>query len=97
MLKQHSAAIRVCIHILLPREGIETVGFARVGKGHTQAGHEGRVEDHSRALVTGRQVHRRHRPYTLAIQDDVFRSHAIPSGETEREKLKTAANHYLSH
>lgn len=74
---------------ILPREGIEAVGFAGVRKGHTQAGHEGRVEDHCGTLVPGRQVHRRHRPYALTVQDDVFWSHSIPSEETrEREEIK---------
>lgn len=76
---------------ILPWEGIEAVSFAGVGEGHTQAGHEGGVKDHCRALVPGRQVYRRHRPYTLTVQDDVFWGHSIPS------EGKTAINQHVSY
>lgn len=82
----------VCI---LPWEGIKAVSFAGVGEGHTQAGHEGRVKDHCRALVPGRQVYRRHCPYTLTVQDDVFWGHSIPSEGKNKEK--TAVNHHVSY
>lgn len=75
----------VCI---LPREGIKAVSFAGVREGHTQAGHEGRVKDHCRALVPGCQVYRWHRPYTLTVQYDVFWGHSIPSeGKRKKQQL----------
>lgn len=43
-------------------ESIKAVRFPGVGKSHTQAGHERRVQDHGSTLVPRGQVHCGHRP-----------------------------------
>ena len=66
------------VHDSSPGEGVEAVGFARLGEGHPQAGHERRVQDDGRHLVARRQVHGGHGADALPVQDDVLWGHAIP-------------------
>ena len=71
-----------CVCESLPGEGVEAVGFARVGEGHPQAGHERGVQYDGGHLVASRQVHGGHGADALPVQDDVLRGHAVP-GEGE--------------
>lgn len=73
------ASVPVTPSVSLPGESIKAVRFPGVGKSHTQAGHERRVQDHGSTLVPRGQVHCGHRPNALAVQDDVLRTHPVPA------------------
>ena len=64
----------------IPQPGKNVAAPAPLGVGERdpQPGQQRGVEDHPPALVLARQVHGGHRPYRLAVQDDVLRGNTVP-------------------
>ena len=83
MFEVDKATVEYKLECDVPRERIKAVSFLGVRKSHSHPGGERRVQDHSGTLVSGGQVHRRHRPDALPVQDYVLRADAVSDRSTE--------------